>query len=168
MTTRFSFLSILLASVLLAGPVQAQNRPSYEVRVTDANGAPSIALGRHLVQVTGCNDCHTSGYGASNGHVSESQWLTGDSLGWSGPWGTTYAANLRLYFARISAAQWKEFARHGEPRPPMPWFNLREMSDKELMSIYLYIRSAGPAGSPAPAALPPGQRPSSPVIQFPQ
>ena len=54
------------------------------------------ARGRYLVMVGGCNDCHTAGYGPSNGRIDEKHWLTGDSLGWRGPWGTTYAAILRL------------------------------------------------------------------------
>jgi hypothetical protein len=37
----------------------------------------------------------------------------------------------------------------------MPWFTLREMSDRDLVDIYRFIRALGPAGEPAPAALPP-------------
>ena len=47
---------------------------------------------------SGCNDCHTAGYMQKDGQVPETEWLTGDSMGWQGPWGTTYAANLRLLF----------------------------------------------------------------------
>jgi hypothetical protein len=36
-----------------------------------------------------------------------------------------------------------------------------------LRAIYRYIRSAGPAGQPAPAYAPPGEPVSGPVIQFP-
>ena len=48
------------------------------------------ARGRYLVQIGGCNDCHTPGYAMSGGKVPEKQWLTGDAVGWNGPWGTTY------------------------------------------------------------------------------
>jgi mono/diheme cytochrome c family protein len=127
----------------------------------------AVALGRYLVQTTGCNDCHTAGYNASAGTLAESQWLTGDALGWRGPWGTTYATNLRLYFAHMSEAQWLSHARRMEPRPPMPWFNLRAMSDTDLRAIYRYIKAAGPAGQPAPAYVPPGKTPAPPFVQFP-
>ena len=53
------------------------------------------------------------------------------------------------------------------PRPPMPWWNLRAMSDEELSAIYRYVRAAGPAGRLMPAALPPGQAPAPPFVQFP-
>jgi len=60
-------------------------------------GSKSLDRGRYLVKIAGCNDCHTAGYAETAGKVPEKQWLTGDQLGWRGPWGTTYAANLRLY-----------------------------------------------------------------------
>ena len=126
-----------------------------------------VALGRYLVLTTGCNDCHTAGYAMSAGATPEAQWLTGDRLGWRGPWGTSYASNLRLSLARLGEAQWLHHARNLQARPPMPWFGLREMSDTDLLAIYRYVRAAGPAGEPAPAALPPGRLPEGPVIQFP-
>ena len=67
---------------------------------------PAIARGRYISQIGGCNDCHTPGYGPSGGKVPEAQRLTGDALGWHGPWGTTYPSNLRLYFQGITEGQW--------------------------------------------------------------
>jgi len=91
----------------------------------------------------------------------------GRGIAFGRPRGTSYAINLRLYFAGLSEAQWLEHARRMEPRPPMPWWNLRAMSDEELSAIYRYVRAAGPAGRPMPAALPPGQAPAPPFVQFP-
>ncbi|MGE0797702.1 MAG: c-type cytochrome [Lautropia sp.] len=126
-----------------------------------------VALGRYLVQTAGCNDCHTPGYTQNGGKTPESAWLTGDTLGWHGPWGTTYGSNLRLFVADLSEAQWLQYLRRMEARPPMPWFNLRAMTDGDLRAIYRYIKAAGPAGEPAPAYLPPGQQPRGPVARFP-
>lgn len=124
------------------------------------------ARGRYLVQITGCNDCHTAGYLASQGKVAEAEWLTGDRLGWQGPWGTTYAPNLRLTVPHMTLNEWLQFAR--EPRrPPMPWFALREMTDEDLTSIYLYIQHLGPAGEVAPAFVPPGEPAKTPVVRVP-
>lgn len=163
-TPRHIALAITIAAGLSAWAALAQtpNAPSAPERPRDA-----VDLGRYLVQTTGCNDCHTSGYNASEGKLAEAQWLTGDSLGWSGPWGTTYAINLRLYFARLTEAQWLSHARVMKPRPPMPWFNLRAMSDTDLRAIYRYLKAAGPAGEPAPAYVPPGKTPAGPLVQFP-
>ena len=128
---------------------------------------PSIARGRYVSQIGGCNDCHTPGYGPSGGKIPEAQRLTGDSLGWHGPWGTTYPTNLRLYFQGLSEAQWLQKAKTMNARPPMPWFNVRAMSDGDLRALYRYVRHLGPAGKPAPAYLPPDQAPSGPVVEFP-
>jgi hypothetical protein len=88
-------------------------------------------------------------------------------LGWRGPWGTTYATNLRLYMAAHTEASWLQTARSFKPRPPMPWFNVHAMSDRDLRAFYRYVRHLGPAGEPVPAYVPPDQAPKGPVVQFP-
>ena len=122
--------------------------------------------GRYLVQIGGCNDCHTPGYPQANGKVDEKLWLTGDKLGCRGPWGTTYAANLRLVAQTMTEEAWMKRAR-SELRPPMPWFNLRDMTDRDLRAIYRYLKHLGPAGESAPAYLPPDKEPKPPFVQFP-
>lgn len=126
-----------------------------------------VERGRYLIQATGCNDCHTPGYGLAEGRVPEKLWLTGDSLGWSGPWGTTYATNLRLYMQIHTETSWLHFARTFKSRPPMPWFNVHAMNEGDLRALYHYIRHLGPAGKPAPAYVPPGKTPAGPVVKFP-
>ncbi|MCB1910144.1 MAG: cytochrome C [Rhodocyclaceae bacterium] len=128
---------------------------------------PLVERGRYIARVAGCNDCHTPGYMQSGGQVPESRWLTGDSLGWQGPWGTTYAINLRRYMATLSEDQWLERARHLNARPPMPWFALRDMADDDLRAIYRLVRALGPLGEPAPAFVPPGGATTGPVVSFP-
>ena len=125
----------------------------------------SIARGQYLVTVTGCHDCHTPGHMQSGGHAPAATLLTGQSMGFQGPWGTTYPANLRLTVQSLTEAQWLVFAR-AEKRPPMPWFNLKAMNDRDLIDIYHFIRSLGPAGEPVPAAVPPGGKVNTPFIIF--
>jgi mono/diheme cytochrome c family protein len=125
-----------------------------------------LERGRYLMKTAGCNDCHTPGYAQSGGQVEESKWLTGDSMGWQGPWGTTYPINLRRYMNNLTPGQWLIVAR-SPARPPMPWFALRDMSDEDLLAIYHFVRSLGVAGEDAPAYLPPGQKAQTPVVAFP-
>jgi mono/diheme cytochrome c family protein len=131
-----------------------------------AGDSGAIARGRYLVQTSGCNDCHTSGYIMNAGKVPEKQWLKGDAIGFRGPWGTTYPPNLRLYFAAVSDAGFIADAHSGRMRPPMPWFNLAAMTDADLRAIRAYVRSLGDPGAPAPAYVPPNVEPSTPYIVF--
>ena len=131
--------------------------------------APDPALverGRYVATVSGCNDCHTPGYASGDGNVPESSWMLGDSFGWSGPWGTTYGTNLRLYISTLTESQWVEAARTMRRRPPMPWFNLNKMEESDLKALYHFVRSLGDPGAPAPRALAPGQTPDGPRAQW--
>jgi mono/diheme cytochrome c family protein len=137
--------------------------PAFAQQKTD----PQVNRGRYLIKIGGCNDCHTAGYAPTGGKVPEAQWLTGDILGFNGPWGTTYPTNLRLYFQDMTEAEWLKKGRSLNTRPPMPWFNVRAMSASDLRAMYRYVRSLGPAGKPAPAYLPPDKTPPEPVVRFP-
>jgi mono/diheme cytochrome c family protein len=123
--------------------------------------------GRYLVIITGCNDCHTAGYAQLEGNVPEERWLTGDTLGYRGPWGTTYPPNLRLFMQDLTEDEWVTEAKNLRRRPPMPWFNLNAMTEEDLRAMYQYISSLEPKGEPAPAYLPPDQEPPPPYIQYP-
>lgn len=126
-----------------------------------------IERGRYLAQLAGCNDCHTPGYLMSNGEIPESQWLIGDSFGWRGPWGTTYASNLRLFLQSMSEDQWVEVAHTLKRRPPMPWYTVNRMHEDDLRALYRFVRSLGDPGKPAPVYVPPDQEPNTPYALFP-
>lgn len=130
--------------------------------------ASDVARGRYLAIVGGCNDCHTAGYAPSAGQVPEAQWLLGDGVvGFRGPWGTTYAPNLRKVAASMSETEWVRFVRALEARPPMPWFTLNQWKEVDLRALYRYVRHLGPPGDAVTAYLPPDAAPSGPVIQWP-
>ncbi len=158
---------ILLAALLSAsyGVFAAEPVPPHKSgKQTDT---ATLDRGRYLVKLGGCNDCHTPGYAQSGGKTDESQWLVGDKLGWRGPWGTTYATNLRLYVAALSEDQWVQAARTLQARPPMPWFTLRGVHERDLRAMYRFIKHLGSAGEQAPSYLPPDQEPPQPYVQFP-
>ena len=154
----------------------------------------TVERGKYLITIAGCNDCHTPGYLLSEGKTPEELWLTGDTFGWRGPWGTTYATNLRTLVQGLTENQWvvlaknlfvdarvvvealekphrveirEVLAKNLKARPPMPWFNLNAMKDGDLRAVYQYIRHLGPGGEVAPAFLPPDQEPDPPYALFP-
>jgi mono/diheme cytochrome c family protein len=148
-----------------SGPA-AQAPPVAAAGPASPTDAELLARGKYLVVIAGCNDCHTAGYGENSGNVPEAQWLQGSPLGYHGPWGTTYAANLRLKAAEMDEAAWLKYTGELRTRPIMPDFVLRQMQEDDRRAIYRYLRGLGPAGQPAPAYLPPGQTPPAPYFQL--
>lgn len=161
MTSRISTIFVAASWLVLA---TSQSALAQDSKVKNNK---AIERGRYLVKIGGCNDCHTAGYAASEGRVPEKEWLMGDQLGWQGQWGTTYPVNLRLYVQTLTEKEWVRKWDTTPARPPMPWFNLRDMTVQDRSAIYRYIRYLGPAGQAAPAYLPPGQQPAGPFVQFP-
>lgn len=133
-----------------------------------AQGSPQIERGRYMVLTGHCNNCHTAGYAPKEGNVPEKDWLLGSGpLGWRGPWGTTYASNLRLTAPAMTEEQWVQYIKTFKPRPPMPWWSMKETTEEDLRAMYRYIKSLGPAGQHAQPYLPPGKEPRQPYNQAP-
>jgi hypothetical protein len=128
-----------------------------------------VAAGEYLTIVGGCNDCHTERWGETDGKVAAADRLAGNPVGYRGPWGTSYAANLRMVAQRISEDRWVEIlktADGGHGRPPMPWMNTAMMSDRDLRALYRYVHSLGPKGERMPRGVPPGQEPTTPYMNM--
>ena len=120
-------------------------------------GEVSVTRGAQVAVTAGCHDCHTAGYAESGGKVDPAAALKGTPLGWQGPWGTTYAANLRL-IARDKGSEdaFLQYARTFQARPPMPFFNVHAMDESDIRSLYQYIVSLGEAGEAVPEYVPLG------------
>ena len=171
-------LLLLTATVLVALLVMRWSEPPGTTpgeTVADAQPAPVIPhvtapspeqAGRYLVLASGCNDCHTPGWMQAGDSVPESLWLTGVPVGWRGPWGTTYASNLRLAVQPFNEDQWVQMTRKRSGRPPMPWPSLHAMSDQDLRSIYRYIKSLPVTGRSMPDVVPPGREPKGPYVSL--
>jgi mono/diheme cytochrome c family protein len=149
--------SALTTSDVMAGPVKKASAPSKK---------EMVERGRYLIKISGCNDCHTPGYGESGGQLPESEWLTGMPVGFRGPWGVTYPVNLRTYVSRMTEDEWTHTVRTKQMAPPMPWFALHDMTEEHVRAIYQFITSLGSKGEEMPARLAPGEKPSTPVIDF--
>lgn len=129
---------------------------------------PEVDRGRYMVEIMGCNDCHTPGYMGNTAGLHEEDWLVGGTLGFYGSWGTAYPANLRLLLNEISETEWMQLARKMRRNSPMAWSNLPNVSDDDLRAVYQFVRYLGPKGGPAPASLPAGVKPTTQYISFPE
>ena len=130
------------------------------------SGEVSVTKGERVAIIGGCHDCHTAGYAETNGTIDPAVALKGNPVGYQGPWGTTYAVNLRLVAAKYSEDDFVKYLSTFQTRPPMPWFNVHVLEESEVRSLHQYIVSLGEPGDPAPAFVPPGEKPKSPYIVF--
>jgi Cytochrome c len=94
---------------------------------------------------------------------------TNDMLtAWAGPWGVSFASNLTpdkgTGIEEWSEAGFIQMARtgkhQGQPNgrdilPPMPWFNMKDLTDADLKAIWAYLRSIPPVKNQVPFPLPP-------------
>src|SRR5688500_8598352 len=76
-------------------------------------GEISVERGKQVSITHAGHDCHTAGYIESDGKLDPAAALKGSPIGWRGPWGTTYALNLRLTVAEKAKTEDEcvEFAR---------------------------------------------------------
>jgi hypothetical protein len=88
---------------------------------------------------------------------------------WAGPWGVSFAINLTPD-KDTGIGEWSEklfiqMARtgkhQGQPNgrdilPPMPWFNMKDLTDADLKAIWAYLLSLPPVKNQVPLpVLPP-------------
>ena len=157
------------------------------------NQANLAKRGKYLVDLGGCNLCHTpklmTSFGMEldqsrllSGHpadgrvseytaeaVNEDGWVTKSNFHltqWSGPWGTSFAANLTPD-ENTGIGAWDEevfietmrTGRHlGSDRRiqlPMPWDNFAKLTDDDLKAIFTYLKSLKPIENSVPAPIPP-------------
>lgn len=151
-----------------------------------------VAKGKALVMHGMCNDCHTpkifgpkgmdfdwsrslSGFPADEKlppmdkkALTPGYWVLGspDLMGWVGPWGISYAANLTpdpqtgtgLWTEDVFIKAMRTGLHMGAGRPilpPMPWNFVAMMSDDELKAIFAYLHSLPPIKNAVPQPVAP-------------
>src|SRR6187399_494149 len=158
------------AKIARVTPNVAESKP---MRMTQAE---RVRLGEHLVATAACHDCHTplkmgpdgprpdmarmlSGHPESvelpPAPAASGPWIVSAAAtqtAWSGPWGTSFTANLTPD-KETGLGAWSEenFVRairtgrhmgHGRPiLPPMPVPVYQNFSDDELKAIFAYLGS---------------------------
>ena len=124
----------------------------------------SVERGLYISIIGGCHFCHTEGYRAAEGKIDPAKALQGSSIGWRGPWGTTYAVNLRDIVLGYTEDKWIDRMKTKVNLPPMPWYQLQAMDESDLRSLYRYIKSLGFPGDSAPFYREPGKEPRTPYV----
>lgn len=175
-----------LASALLAGT-------AVRTLASSGGGASTtspVERGRYLVAAMACNDCHTPWILGANGPEPDmTRELSGHPAGtplgaapsanadwpssvsatmtaWSGPWGTSFTANLTpdretglgTWTAEEFLAAMRTGRHQGRGRqilPPMPWTMIRNLDDQDLRAIFAYLQSIPAIANRVPEPLPP-------------
>ena len=185
---------VIVAGAMLA--CNTAEKPSGNKEGLNEAAAPLsndslIKRGQYLVHIMGCNDCHTplimTAQGPArdtsrllSGHPAGMQLPPADAehtKGWiltsmsgtavTGPWGTSFAANITSDETGIgnwSEAQFIKSIREGKLKgmdntrpllPPMPWQGYAKATDEDLKAIFAYLKSTKPIENRVPAPVPP-------------
>jgi hypothetical protein len=167
----------VLSLTLISGMVLRAGAPVAPPAVTASVDAERVARGEYLVTIGGCNDCHTPWkLGPKGPEPDMTRMLSGHpaalqmppapalppgpwvaSVGatmtaWSGPWGTSFTANLtpdkETGLGDWTFEQFVQTLRTGRHQgkgrpilPPMPYFNYAKETDDDLAAIFEYLRS---------------------------
>lgn len=123
----------------------------------------------------GCHDCHTPG--ALFGAPDFQRALAGSEVGWSGPWGVSYARNITpdpvtgigawTEDQIVLTLQTGKRPDGTDLLPPMPWPATASMKPRDIRSLAKYLKSIMPVNHSVPASVPPGGKASTPVIAVP-
>jgi mono/diheme cytochrome c family protein len=194
-----SAIALIIAALAIAATLTAaaSNRNAARERQAASNAVKArVARGEYLVNIGGCNDCHTPFKMGPKGPEPDLSrrlsghpealvmppapklpngpwvWLgAGTNTAFAGPWGVSYAANLtpdRLTGIGIwneeTFIQTIRTGRHwGVARPilpPMPWQNVRGLTDDDLKAVFSYLHSLKPVKNQVPDAIVAGPPPA--------
>jgi hypothetical protein len=93
--------------------------------------------------------------------------VTNTLTAWVGPWGVSFAANLtsdstgignwkeEQFIKCVREGKWMGLDNTRPLLPPMPWEDIRQMTDDELKAVFAYLKSTKPIHNVQPAAMPP-------------
>jgi hypothetical protein len=163
----YKLIILLLAMVAVVAGCADSSKPLADKEIKPQE-VSDIERGRYVVELLGCNDCHTPGYMVTRANIPEEDWLIGGSLGFLGPFGTVYPTNLRLLLNSMSEEEWLVLARQMRKDSPMAWVMLPETSEQDLRAVYRFVKYLGPKGTPTLARLPAGVTPTTPYVEYPK
>jgi len=175
----------------------AQTAPVPQAAAGFSRTIPEKSLverGAYLVRTMGCNDCHTplkmgprgpepDMTRALTGHPSDMPmpappplpadgpwiaYMAATNTAFSGPWGTSFAANLtpdpETGLGKWTFEQFYQTMKTGRHQgkgrallPPMPYFIVGAAHDQEIRAIFTYLQSLKPVRNKVPVPVdPPG------------
>ena len=192
--TSKAFVIVAMALIIACNEQTAPaESPTAQVSVASNNfgGFESqVKWGERLVAIGGCNDCHTPKKMGPQGPVDDmSLMLSGHPAqmppanfdakeaakkglvitqtftAWTGPWGTTYAANITSdstgigswkedqFLKSLKEKKWMGLDNTRPLMPPMSMMSATIMTEDELKAIFAYLKTTPPIHNIQPEAV---------------
>lgn len=134
-----------------------------------------LERGHYLVELAGCDHCHTPGHFL--GKEDRSRALAGGDVGFEIPGnGTVVGPNLtpdkdtglgKWSDAQIAAAIRSGMRPDGRVLSPvMPWPNFAQLTNEDVKAIVAYLRALKPVKNKVPGPFAVGQEPTVPVMRL--
>jgi len=156
------------------------NRPLWAAIVlallplASAQAETPAERGRYLVNVAGCNDCHTPGYFL--GKPDMARFLGGSEVGFEMPGlGTFHGPNLTPDKAtglgswtdeQITTALTTGVRPDGRVLAPiMPWHAFAKLTKEDVAAIVAFLRSIPAVSNKVPGPFGPNEKPTSFVMK---
>jgi mono/diheme cytochrome c family protein len=146
------------------------------VSLSDALAAdPAVERGKYLVNIAGCNDCHTPGYFL--GKPDMARFLGGSEVGFEIPGlGVFHGPNLTpdkdtglgaWTDTQILTALQKGTRPDGRMLAPiMPWHAFANLTPQDAQAIVAFLRSIPPVKNKVPGPFGPTEPPTSFVMKI--
>ena len=136
---------------------------------------PAVERGKYLVNVAGCNDCHTPGYFL--GKPDMARVLGGSEVGFEIPGlGVFHGPNLTpdketglggWTDAQVLTALQKGTRPDGRMLAPiMPWHAFANLTPQDAQAIVAFLRSLPPVKNKVPGPFGPNEQPTSFVMKI--
>ena len=120
-----------------------------------------VVLGKYLVTIGACSDCHTQRKGMG---YDMSKYLAGSDEPHKGYWGTTYATNItsdkNTGIGDKTDEEIITILREGTSRPPMSFWSpyYKRMTDNDLKAVVAYLKSIPAIKNKVPKPEPPADK----------
>ena len=191
MKTKILFVATIFCCLSFACKSKEKEEPNVKIMEQAKPMEDPVTHGEHLVNSIGCSDCHTPKIFTDHGmELDTSRLLSGhpadealppydsatakgyilftmDLTAITGPWGTSFAANLTpdpsgtgtwtedQFIYAIRHGKYKGMENGRDLLPPMPWQSYRNLSDQDLKAIFAYLKSIKPVDNVVPPPIPP-------------
>jgi mono/diheme cytochrome c family protein len=134
-----------------------------------------VERGKYLVQLSGCNDCHTPGY--FSGKLDMTRYLGGSDVGFEVPGMGTFVGRNLTPDKETGLGNWTKeqivtaiqtgVRPDGRTLAPvMPWRAYKNLTKEDALAIVSYLKSIPAVHQVVPGPFGPGEKPTVPRLSL--